>query len=216
MQANSETVRVKICGITNIDDALVAARAGADFLGYILYPKSKRYIAHDAIRPITDAVRAKFPHIRHIGVVVDDPLDVVTGAVGTGGLDLVQLHGNESAEYAAQLSRGGVRYLRAMRFGPGAPPMTWSDYPGAEYYLCDTFDINLAGGSGKGFDPAFLPPDLPRTRMFLAGGLIPENVAQAVAEVCPFAVDVASGVEASPGLKDHAKVEAFIHAAKGL
>ncbi|MGI8908736.1 MAG: phosphoribosylanthranilate isomerase [Candidatus Sumerlaeaceae bacterium] len=204
------STRVKICGITNIADARIAAEAGADFLGYNLYPKSPRYIAPPQVRAITNLLRIDFPELKHVGVFVDAPAEGVCQTLDLAGLDMAQLHGTETTAYCGSLAERGVRHIKAMRFGGTSAPSPWSDFPTAEFYLCDTYDPINAGGTGREFDHSLLPRDLPLERTFLAGGLTPENIATAVAEVRPFAVDVSSGVELSPGRKSAEKIKTFI------
>lgn len=208
------TTRVKICGITNIADARAAAEAGADYLGYILHQKSARYISPPQIRTITNLLRLDYPNIQHIGVFVDISQDGVCRTIELAGLDAAQLHGSETADYCNDLHTRKIKHIKAMRFGAGAPPVQWSDFKSAEFFLCDTYDAKEAGGTGREFSRELLPHDLPRARTFLAGGLTPANIAEAIAEVQPYAVDVSSGVELSPGIKDHAKVREFIQHAK--
>jgi phosphoribosylanthranilate isomerase len=206
--------RVKICGITNLADARMAASAGTDFLGYILHPKSRRYISPPQVRAITDIIRIEFPQVQHVGVFVDAPEDGVTRTIEIAALNFAQLHGGESRQFCATLHSRGVSIIKVMKFGPERVGLTWTDYSSASYFLCDTFDERLAGGTGRAFDHTLLPADLPRKQMFLAGGLTPANVAAAVAQVHPFAVDVSSGVEEHVCKKNPARVHAFIAAAK--
>lgn len=206
---------MKICGITNLADARHAARSGADYLGYILFSKSPRYIAPPHIREITNLLRIEFPHVLHVGVFVNTAAESVCNTVELAGLDFAQLHGSESPDLCSTLHQSGIRHLKAFRFGKGAPVSHWDHFTTPHYYLCDTYDPVEAGGTGRPFDHTLLPTDLPRQRMFLAGGLTPENVAEAIHEVTPFAVDVSSGVEQSPGIKSPEKVAVFIRRAKG-
>ncbi len=211
---SASRTRVKICGITNLEDARHAAASGADYLGYILFERSPRFVGADAIRGITMAIRAEFPDVRHVGVFVNEDLEVLTETVAAARLDIAQLHGSEPASYCTSLATRGYPFMRAMRFGPTAPRVDWREFPAAEFYLCDTYDPKQAGGTGKGFDLTLLPSDLPIERTFLAGGLTPENVGGAVMTLQPYAVDVVSGVEAGPGKKDLGKVQAFIDAVR--
>jgi phosphoribosylanthranilate isomerase len=206
--------RVKICGITTLADARIAAEAGADFLGYNLYTKSPRYIPIPRVRDITDVLRIEFPDVEHVGVFVDVPEDAIRRALDLGALDMAQLHGSEDCAFCEKLRDRGMRHMKALHFGAEAPATRWSDFTTPEFFLCDTFDRNRAGGTGRGFDQTLLPGDLPRERMFLAGGLTPDNVAQAIAAVRPFAVDVSSGVELAPGRKSAERVQAFVQRAK--
>jgi phosphoribosylanthranilate isomerase len=206
----SGLIKVKICGITNVDDGLHAAKAGADFLGYIFVAKSLRSMATADVRTIIQKVRNVYPNIAHVGVFVNMPLDELVSTVRTAGLDFVQLHGTESAEYCRLASISGLQVIKVFKFGNGAPPANWSDFREPNYFLCDTFAENAEGGTGRGFDRTLLPPGFPIERSFLAGGLTPSNISGILTEIKPFAVDVSSGVEASPGKKDYAKVTEFI------
>lgn len=212
--AENQQTRVKICGIMTIADARHAAAAGADFLGYILYPKSPRYIAPPHVRDITDVIRVEFPHVEHVGVFVNVPADGVRQTMEIADLDFAQLHGTEPSDYCADLKSRGLKHIKVFHFGGTAPSQKRADFPSAEYYLCDTHDERIVGGTGRAFDRSLLPDDLPKNRIILAGGLTPENIADAVREIQPFAVDVSTGVEISPGRKDHAKVQLFISNAK--
>lgn len=213
-QEPSGRVRIKICGITSLGDARTAVESGADYLGYILYERSPRFVAADIIRGITQSIRQEHPHVQHIGVFVNQGLEEICETLDSARLDLAQLHGNEPPSLGEQLAAREYRYLRAMRFGSGAPLMNWQDFPGADFFLCDTFDAKEAGGTGRGFDRALLPSTLPLERTFLAGGLTPENVGAAVDLLHPYAVDVSSGVEEAPGKKSPDKVEAFCAAVR--
>jgi phosphoribosylanthranilate isomerase len=205
----SET-RVKICGITNREDALVAAGAGADFLGFIFFSRSPRNVEPAAASKIIAEIRAAFPDVRFVGVFVNEPLENLRRIASETGVDFVQLHGSESSEYCDRVRDAGLRPIKVFKFGKGADPGDWSAFPETEWFLCDTFNAESEGGTGQEFDRALLPQGFPLDRSFLAGGLRPENVAAIVTEANPFAVDVSSGVEAAPGRKDHAKVRKFI------
>jgi phosphoribosylanthranilate isomerase len=212
-QAQRTRVRVKICGITRLEDAHVAADVGADFLGYIQYRGSKRYVPPDVAQAIIAQIRAKYPGVAHVGVFVDEPLESVRETVVTCGFDMVQLHGNESSAECAELAARGLDVIKALRFGADAPATQWRDYA-SQYYLCDTYNKTSAGGTGQTFDLALIPLDLPRDRMFVAGGLTAANVRGVLAALQPLAVDVSSGVEVAPGLKSAELVRAFINAVR--
>ena len=206
----SGRTKVKICGITNAEDGLHAAKAGADFLGYIFFAKSSRNVVTADARAMIQRIRSTYPNIAHVGVFVNMPLDELLSTARTAGLDFVQLHGTESPEYCRQATDSGLQVIKVFKFGNGAPPANWSEFQGVKYFLCDTFAQNAEGGTGVGFDRALLPPGFPLERSFLAGGLTPSNIAEVLTEVEPFAVDVSTGVEVSPGKKDYALVTEFI------
>jgi phosphoribosylanthranilate isomerase len=194
-------VRVKICGITRVEDALVAEAAGADAVGFIFAPRSKRLIDVARAAEISAALG---PFIVRVGVFVDAPLEAVHAAVGAARLDAVQLNGREEPAYAAAL-RGRVRVIRALSFSPSLSPSVLRRYP-ADATLVDGLDP----GSGRAFawSQAEALRGLPR--LILAGGLTPDNVAEGVRAIRPYAVDVASGVESAPGIKDSAAVHRFV------
>ncbi len=200
---------IKICGMTRVEDALQAAACGADLLGMIFVQTSPRYIAPEKAAEIAQAVRATFPSGSPllVGVFVNAAADQVRQVSARCGLDLVQLHGDESPAYAASL---GLPYILARRVGsPGALQGLARYRPWA--YLLDSYDPERAGGSGAAWRwirmEDRLPPD---ARLILAGGLMPENVQEGLQAVRPWGVDVASGVEERPGIKDADRVAAFI------
>lgn len=218
--------RVKICGLTNLDDALAAAEAGADLLGFIFYDKSPRYITPTEVRAIVTQLRPadhRLPIADHrspllVGVFVNPSLEQVVRTLDYCGLDLAQLHGEEAAELLAALPGRAFKALRPRdaaeaasqaaafaRFGPASGPDL----------LVDAYHPTLRGGAGQTGDWSLAASLAGRHRLLLAGGLTPDNVAQAIAQVHPWGVDVASGVEAAPGRKDHGRVRAFVAEAKG-
>jgi phosphoribosylanthranilate isomerase len=199
-------VKVKICGVRNVEDARAAVAAGADFIGLNFHPASPRYLAPEAARALAAAV----PAAVLVGVFVDAPRAHVEDVAGRVGLAALQFHGDEDPEYC----RGWPwRTIKAIRVRPGdAAASLAARYP-TDYVLLDPFVLGRHGGTGVALDPgaaAGVPPE----RLFLAGGLKPETVGAAVRAVRPFAVDVASGVEQEPGRKDHGKIEEFIRRAK--
>lgn len=204
-------VRVKICGITNLEDALAAVEAGADALGFNFYPRSPRYIEPDRARAIVAQLP---PFVTPVGVFVNEAdLEAMARIVTQVRLAVVQLHGDEPPAFCQQAAhRWWV--IKAVRVGPDFRPQQWAHYP-AHALLLDTARAGAYGGTGERFDwawarraKAFIP------RVILAGGLSPENVAAAVDDVRPYAVDVCTGVEARPGKKDPEKMRAFVAAAK--
>jgi phosphoribosylanthranilate isomerase len=202
------SVKVKICGNTNLADAQVAVEAGADMLGFIFCEVSPRYVT---VEQVADIARPLPPHVFKVGVFVNPTEELVTQAIAECGLNMLQFHGEESPEFCTQF---GMMSVKAFRVRDAASLEALPKYA-TDAWLLDTFTADKAGGTGKVFnwDLAIEARKLGRP-IFLAGGLTPENVADAVRRVRPFAVDVSSGVEASPGKKDHGKVRAFINAAK--
>ena len=203
------TIRVKICGITNVDDARLAVEAGADLIGLNFYSPSPRYVSEPTARAICDLLP---PSVWRVGVFVNAPRHQVAALAERLGLDAVQFHGDETVSDCRGWQQKTIKALRV-----GAEPLLpdWSTHP-ADYVLLDTYRPGRYGGTGTSFvwsRLAGLPEDQ-RQRLILAGGLTPENVTTAIRTVQPWAVDVASGVERAPGHKDADKLRAFIQYAK--
>lgn len=201
---------VKICGITNLDDALVAVEAGADALGFVFCKKSPRYVPVEKAAEII----AKLPSaMAKVGVFVDAPAESVLTTAETCGLTDLQFHGGESPEYCAAFD-ARFRRIKAFQIRDERSLDALRAYAGYRWLL-DTWSPLRAGGSGETFnwDLAIKAQAL-GFPFFLAGGLTPENVRGAIEKVKPYGVDVSSGVEAKPGKKDPEKVRAFIRAAR--
>jgi phosphoribosylanthranilate isomerase len=205
---------LKICGLTNAADAQLAVEVGADFLGFILYPKSPRYVTPEAIRQILAELslgqRTSAP--KTVGVFVNTPPDEIQRVLDATRLDLAQLHGDEPEEDLVALSGRGYKAIRPPDEAAAEGSLRFVPYAGtaAPQLLVDAYHPLLYGGSGQTGDWALAGALIPRVpRMMLAGGLTPDNVGSAVAAVHPWAVDVASGVETTPGRKDPAKVRDF-------
>jgi len=200
-------VQIKICGITNLEDALLAAELGADALGFIFYPKSPRKVEPEAARSIIAQLP---PFVAAVGVFVDEDAEVVRDLAARVGLDWIQLHGQESQEYCRSLGRRVIKGFRIQGQDSLAP---LAEYRGAaQALLLDTYKKGQVGGTGEVFDWHLAREAKKYGRIILAGGLTPENVAQAIATAQPDAVDAASGTEAGPGKKDPAKLQAFFQA----
>lgn len=197
--------RVKICGIGRLDDALAAARLGADAIGLVFAAQSPRSLSPEAAAAIAAALP---PFVARVGLFLDAEAALVRAVCAAVPLELLQFHGSEPAAYCRAFGRP---YLKAIAMGDGdaAAAACARDYPDAAALLFDAHATGGHGGSGRTFDWSRIPRDLARP-VVLAGGLEPGNVAGAIAAVRPFAVDVSSGVEASPGIKDHGKMERFI------
>jgi len=204
-------VRVKICGITNLTDALLAAELGAHALGFIFYPKSPRAIRPEAAR---DIIRGLPPFVLSVGVFVDEEAGVVREMAESVGLDWLQLHGRESPAYCRALGR---RVIKGFRIKDTSSLSLLSDYRDAvQAFLLDTYRPGTPGGTGETFDWGLAREAGKYGPIILAGGLTAENVAAAVRAARPQAVDVASGVEAAPGQKDPEKLRSFFEAIKEL
>ena len=220
---NRIVMKVKICGITNLDDALVAAEAGADYLGFIFYPPSKRTTNVADVQGMVAQLRQLPRCPLLVGVFVDETAVYMAEVLHKCNLDLAQLSGNEVPKLIGDpespIYGRSYKALRPTSLEEAQADAEWflppKMAPGQPSILLETYHPNLFGGTGEtGNWPisAQLAQELPG--IMLAGGLTPDNVASAVAQVHPFAVDVASGVEASPGKKDHNRLQAFITNAK--
>ena len=202
------STRVKICGITNLADAQVAADAGADALGFVFYEKSPRFVS---MKTAVEISRALPPFIVRVGVFVNPSEELILKAVAECGLTLLQFHGDEPPEFCAQF---GLMSMKAFRIRDAGSLKDLPKYK-TDAWLLDAYSSDTLGGTGGVFNWDLAVEAQKTSRpIFLAGGLTPGNVAEAIRKVRPFGVDVSSGVESSPGKKDHAKVRAFISAAK--
>ncbi|HKO59417.1 MAG TPA: phosphoribosylanthranilate isomerase [Thermoanaerobaculia bacterium] len=202
--------KIKICGLTREEDAVFAAERGADFLGFIFIPTSPRHLEPERAAAIAAAVRAareKPP--KFVGVFRESSNDYIREVAALVGLDLVQLHGTESEEDIQEL---GLPAIKTMRVGAALPDTT--AHPTAAWLLFDTFDERREGGTGRRFDWSLLAVYSRSKPFLLAGGLNADNVAAAISLVRPDGIDVASGVESEPGIKDHAKLERLIDRVK--
>ena len=200
--------RVKICGITNLADALAAVAAGADALGFNFYEGSPRHVS---LKTAAEISKRLPPFVMRAGVFVNADKDLVTRAIAECGLSLLQFHGDEPPEFCTQF---GLMSMKAFHIRDVESLKELPRFQ-TDAYLLDAFSPEARGGTGEKFNwnlaveaQKFGKP------VFLAGGLTPENVADAMRKVRPFGVDVSSGVESSPGKKDHAKIRAFIAAVR--
>ena len=194
--------QVKICGVTNVADALAAAEAGADMIGLNFYEKSPRYISFATASEIS---RALPPFVLRVGVFVNPEESQVVEAIAACGLNLLQFHGDEDSDFCTQF---GLMSVKALRVRDAESLQTLENF-NTDAFLLDAYSKSGLGGTGEKFnwDLAVAAQKFGKP-IFLAGGLTPENVADAVKQVRPFAVDVSSGVESAPGKKDAAKVRA--------
>ena len=199
--------RVKICGITRLEDAELAASLGAWALGFILWPESKRAVEEAVAAGIARRVRRQ---VELVGVFVNPTLDEVARAADAIGLTHLQLHGDEGPSFAAEAARRtGAKVIKAARVAGGADLQALERFH-TDFHLLDTKVEGARGGSGRTWDWSLAAQRRSKVPMILSGGLTADNVAEGIAAVKPYAVDVASGVEASPGVKDPVKLEAFI------
>ncbi len=203
--------KVKICGITNADDALAAVTAGADALGFVFHKASARCVTAEGVRRIIALLP---PFVLPMGVFVNEDMKVVRDLMDTCGLALAQLHGDESAAYCEQLGRPMLKAIRLRDMGSFLSLAEYKGRAGVRGFVIDTYSESAYGGTGRTTDWSLAAEAAKTAAILLAGGLTPENVGEAIVKVRPYGVDVSSGVEASPGKKDHAKVKAFIRAAK--
>ena len=205
------TPKVKICGITNAEDAAVAVEAGADALGFVFYRKSPRYIEPTLARQI---IMNLPPLVIPVGVFVDEDQQVIRSLMDDCGLEIAQLHGNESAVYCKELGR---TILKALRVKDRSTFLALAEYrgrAGVRGFVLDAFSEQAYGGTGQMIDWQLAAEAAKAANILLAGGLTPDNVTKAIQAVHPYGVDVSSGVERAPGKKDHEKVRAFIQAVR--
>ncbi|MDP3817165.1 phosphoribosylanthranilate isomerase [Pseudomonas sp.] len=201
-------VRSKICGITRIEDALLAAEAGADAIGLVFYAKSPRAVD---VRQARAIIAALPPFVTTVGLFVDASSCELGEILDAVPLDLLQFHGDESPAFCDGFRRP---YIKALRVKPGDDIAARVEaYKNASGILLDTYVPGIPGGTGEAFDWSLVPQGLSKP-IILAGGLTAENVGAAIQQVRPYAVDVSGGVEASKGIKDAEKIRAFMRAVK--
>jgi phosphoribosylanthranilate isomerase len=199
--------RIKICGITNLEDALLAVDLGADALGFVFYKESKRYIKPEEAYRIISKLP---PFVSTIGVFVNQELDEIKEIKEKAGFDTIQLHGDESPDFCKKL---GERLIKAIRVKDSINLEEIESYP-AQAILLDTYSTKSYGGTGESFRWEILKDLNTSKRIILSGGLTPENAARAIRIANPYAVDVSSGVEEYPGKKDPEKLKKFIEAVR--
>lgn len=194
-------MKVKICGITNIEDALLAEQLGADAVGFIFYKKSKRYISPEIAKVISHKLSA---FTLKVGVFVNETEDEINRIAAAARLNLIQLHGDEKPEMIEKLT---LPSIKSFRIKEDFDFTILEEYPHTNF-LFDTFSQNEFGGTGKTFDWSIIPPSL-RKRVIIAGGVSEKNVEEIFTKINPYAVDVSSLLEISPGKKDHDKMKSF-------
>jgi len=199
--------RIKICGLTREEDVKAAVAAGADAIGFVFYPPSPRYVAPQRA---AELVRLIPPFVDVVGLFVNEVPETVLAVCNALPINVLQFHGDEDVAYCRQFGRP---YLRAARVRPGLDLVEFArSFPDARGLLLDAF-VEGYGGGGHVFDWTLIPPSLPGF-LILSGGLNAGNVGDAVRRVRPVAVDVSSGVEMGKGIKDHAKIAAFVNAVR--
>ena len=202
-------IKVKICGITNLDDALAAVEYGADALGFVFFTGSPRYVSHEKV----GAIIKKLPSFTTtVGVFVDERIEQIERMIGLTGIDIVQFHGNEPPEMC-NISRRIIKAIRVKSLESLDALKNYRDMVSA--FLLDTFMPDIFGGTGQIFNWDIAVDAKQLGKIILAGGLTPDNIAEAVRHVRPYGVDVSSGVESEKGKKDHKKMKLFIERAKG-
>ena len=201
-------IPVKICGITRVEDAALAAELGATWIGFVFWPGSPRFVPRAAA---ADILAAMPPHVTGVGVFVDQPPAEVDATAAQVGLGAVQLHGDESPD--AYLV-GGRRVIKALRLAPESRESAADAVWPAATLLLDAFDPVRMGGTGRQVDWTLAAAIARRRRTILSGGLRAENVQEALARVAPYALDVSSGIEVTPGIKDPARMRAFFDAVR--
>lgn len=201
-------VRVKICGITRAEDLHAACEAGADALGFVFYEKSPRHLSVEAAAAL---LRELPPFVQSVGLFVNADPAFIASLLEAVPLDLLQFHGDETAADCARYRRPWIKAVRVNRDTDLVKCA--ADFEAARGLLLDAFVPGVPGGTGERFDWGLIPPALPRP-VVLSGGLTPDNVAEAIQRVRPWAVDVSSGVEAAKGIKDARKMAQFIARAK--
>ncbi len=200
-------VRIKICGITNIEDALLSVDLGANALGFVFYKESKRYIKPDNAKSIISKLP---PFVTTVGVFANQDLDEIKKIKENAGFDVFQLHGDESPDFCMKLEG---KVIKAIRVKENIDPKEVESYP-TQAILFDNYSTEAYGGTGETFGWEILKGFDTSKKIILSGGLTPENVAKAIRIVKPYAVDVSSGVEENPGKKNPDKLKRFIKAVK--
>jgi len=205
--------KVKICGITNAQDALWAANLGADYIGLNFYSQSPRKVS---VKHAKELVAQLPPFVTAVGIFVDEPFESLAKIVKSVPLKMVQLHGSESAEYVQQVKALGVKVTKALRLQKPLEAADTAPYENdVDFWMFDTFSPDQAGGTGEAFNWEWLGASAQLAKpWFLAGGLNPANILDAIKTTHAPLVDVSSGVESAPGKKDAAKVRAFIEAVR--
>jgi phosphoribosylanthranilate isomerase len=201
-------VKVKICGITNLEDALLCEKLGADALGFILYDKSKRYIQPNSAR---DIIKMLSPFILKVGVFVNETPENINSISKLAGLNIVQLHGNETPKQIAEIN---IPTIKAFRVSDDFNFDILNDYKNC-YFLLDSYSLSEYGGTGNTFNWDLIPKDL-KDKIILSGGISSSNIQRIIKVVNPYAIDVSSSLEEFYGKKSHEKLREFFNYLKGI
>ncbi len=204
MNSKAFSMKIKICGLTNVEQALECVKLGANWIGLNCWSGSSRYISPELVRDITSALPQS---VTKVGVFVNETIENLHEIMSTTGLDFAQLHGDETVEYTAQLQ---IPWFKAFRISPDFELNQIDEFQ-QEFFLMDAYSKTNYGGTGETIDWDLAQKAAEKGKFILAGGLQPDNVAQAIQKVRPWGVDVCSGVESSPGIKDMKKVKTFIN-----
>jgi phosphoribosylanthranilate isomerase len=203
------TTRVKVCGLTRFEDARLAVESGAWAIGMIFHPDSPRYVDIERAAEVATAHRRR---CEVVGVFVNSPLDDVLKTLGSVPLTMLQLHGDEGPSYCAEAQRRtGLKVMKAVRAKDAQAVRSLSAFH-TDFHMIDAYVPGTYGGTGEGFDWELAAAHTGDAPLVLSGGLTAENVGEAIATVQPFAVDVASGVESAPGVKDSYRMQSFFEA----
>ncbi|MCP4296549.1 MAG: phosphoribosylanthranilate isomerase [Proteobacteria bacterium] len=205
-------VKLKVCGITRLDQALEISSLGVDALGFVLYPPSPRYIQPQLIKNIISELP---PLLKTVGVFVDEKIEHIKSILDLTGLDLAQLHGDESPEYCRDLTNMGVSWIKAFRIKTKIDFSILEQYR-SQSFLLDAWSEAEYGGTGKTFNWDLARPAAKRYDILLAGGITPENVTLAIQQIQPYGIDVSSGVESAPGIKSISKIKTLINNIESL
>jgi len=202
--------RIKFCGFTRTEDIAVALALGVDYIGLVFAPRSPRRVSLDTARMLRRTVTG---HTQVVALVMDQPQNEVQAVIEAIRPDIVQFHGRESDTFCASF---GLPFWKAIGMGgdPVAGLAQVAHYPSATAFLFDGHAAGAAGGSGQRFDWSLLPATLGQQHLVLAGGLDAHNVAEAIRAATPWGVDLSSGIESTPGLKDHQRMQQFVHAVR--
>lgn len=203
------TTKIKICGITNIEDAQAAVKYGADALGFVFYKKSSRYVEIESAQEIISLLP---PFISAVGVFVNETFENIEKLLGKCSINILQFHGDEDENFCNKFN---IKVIKSIRIKDENSIKKMKEYK-VSAFLLDSFSENMPGGTGKSFDWDLAVKAKNYGKIILAGGLTLENVKDAVLKVKPYAVDVSSSVETKPGKKDHEKMRRFIEEVKGI